>query len=274
MPEEIKEVAPEVKEEVKLEVKPDLLTRVSQVKNEVKQEDTEGKFNSNDLDLAIEQVLDPVLKEQMIGLKKSLLRGENQKYQEIAQLRKQYESKLAESSSWTPERLQQEINKPDFVQAAQSVLQTRNPGDSGLTDSQWSTLSDVEKTELNQLKQKVLSLEKNSWESVKANQDAMLKNRFANYDPQVVDNVANDLVQGKIQATREALWKVVDYENAVKRAYELGLMDKNTQNQEKVNGMSFDGGRNVSSPGGVERIKGETTSAFMARSYNEHLKKK
>ena len=69
MPEEIKEVAPEVKEEVKLEVKPDLLTRVSQVKNEVKQEDTEGKFNSNDLDLAIEQVLDPVLKEQMIGLK-------------------------------------------------------------------------------------------------------------------------------------------------------------------------------------------------------------
>lgn len=266
-------MAEEVKEEVKQET-PDLLTRVSQVKTEVKQEDTEGKFNINDLDAQIEKLPDPALKEQMVGLKKSLLRGENQKYQEIANLRKQYETKLAETQTWTPERLQAEINKPDFVQAAQSVLQTRNPNDNGLTDSQWSTLSDVEKAELNQLKQKIVSLEKNSWEAVKSQQDAQLKNKFANYDPSVVDNVANDLVQGKIQATREALWKVVDYENAVKRAYELGLMDKNTQNQEKVNGMTFEGGRNIASPSGVEKLKGETNQQFMARSYNEHLKKK
>lgn len=266
-------VTPEVKEEPKA----DLVTRVSQVKVEPKPEETkqeEGKFNINDLDTHIEKITDPALKEQFVGLKKSLIRGENQKYQEIASLRKQYETKLAEVSSWTPERLQQEMNKPDFVQAAQTLYGSQNPKDSGLTDQQWSALSEPERAELNQLKQKINLLEKTSWESQKLQQDANLKTKYANYAPDVVDTISVELVQGRRQATREDLWKVYDYENAVQRAYELGLMDKKEQNQEKVNGMTYDGGKNIPAATVVQKEKGETTQQFFNRSYQEHTKGK
>lgn len=265
-------VAPE-KQEAPKEVTPevDLITRVSQIKPSQKKEE-EGKFNINDLDAQIEKLPDPVLKEQVLGLKKSLLRGENQKYQEIAGLRKEYEQKLAEATTWTPERLQQELNKPDFVQAAQKVMQVQNPN-SGLTDEQWSALSDSEKIEINQLKQKIASLEKNSWESVKSNQDAQLKQRYANYDPIAIDKLTEDLMRGKLQATREHLHKVLDYDDAVRRAYELGLSDKQVQNQEKLKAMSFDGGRSMNAPQGLVREKGETVEAFMRRSYQAHANK-
>lgn len=74
MAEEIKkEETQENKEEIKQE--PDLLKRVSQVKQEEKkEEEAEGKFNINDLDTHIEKIQDPALKEQFVGLKKSLLR--------------------------------------------------------------------------------------------------------------------------------------------------------------------------------------------------------
>lgn len=256
------------------EPKVDLVTRVSQVKkSEVKTEDTEGKFNINELDSHIEKIQDPNLKEQFVGLKKSLLRGENQKYQEIASLRKQYEHKLAESTTWTPERLQQELQKPDFVQAAQSVLQTGNPRNSGVSDEQWSALSEAEKAELTQLKQKISILEQNNWQAVKSQQDAQLRTKYANYAPDIIDNLTQEMIQGKRQATREDIWKVVDYDDAVRRAYELGLMDKNTQTQEKVNGMTFMSGRNIQQPSAVEKEKGETAQQFFKRSYTEHTKK-
>src|SRR3990172_1905678 len=92
------QVAPEVIPVAKVEEKPALITRVSQVKPDVKP-DVDTKFNINDLDAKIEAVQDPAVKEQLVGLKKSLLKGENEKYQQIAELKKQYETKLAESTT-------------------------------------------------------------------------------------------------------------------------------------------------------------------------------
>lgn len=261
----------------------DLITRVSQLKVETKvpekqeqtnNNDNDGKFNINDLDTQIEKIPDPVLKEQVLGLKKSLLRGENQKYQEIANLRKSYEQKLAETTTWTKERLQQELNKQDFVQAANEVLKTQNPTTSGLSDEQWSALSETERTELKELKQKINFLEQTNMESLKVQQDVVMKSKYANYDPSSIDSLTNDLMSRKINATREHLWKVIDYENAVRRAYELGKQDKLTENNEKVTGMSFDTGRNIATPKNVDRQKGETAQQFFVRSYQEHTKKK
>jgi len=268
------QVAPEVKTETPIpKTEVDLVTRVSQVKpTETPKEEIEGKFNINELDAEIEKITEPALKDQMVKFKKSLLSGENQKYQEIATLRKQYETRLAEVSNWTPERLKSELNKPDFVQAAQSVLQSGNQ--SGLSDDQYSALSETEKTELNQLKQKINLLEQSNWQAVRTQQDATLQTKYANYNQKIVDDVTQNLMQGKIQATREDLWKVIDYESAVKRAYELGKEDKNVENTEKISGMTFVEGRNIATPTSVERQKGETIQSFMRRSYNEHTKKK
>lgn len=259
--------------EIKAEVKPDLLTRVSQVKEEEKKED-DGKFNINDLDAKIEKIQDPAIKEEIVAMKKSLLRGENQKYQEIASLRKQYEQRLGEIQSWTPERLQQEMSKPDFVQAAQTLYGNQSPNGSGLTEQQWSALSDTEKAELNQLKQKIVSLERNSYEAVKSAQDAQLKAKYADYDPQEIDKLTEDLMKGKLQATREHLYKVVRFEKAVEKAYQLGLLDRNEQNKEKINGMTYDGSGNIQKPVVVEKEKKESTQQFFQRSYQEHAKKK
>lgn len=268
MAEEIKTNAiPEVKTEVKEEPKVDLVTRVSQLKTEPPKEEPDNKFNINDLDTQIDGIQDPKLKEQVLGLKKSLLKGENQKYQEIANLRKQYETKLAEVSGWNPERLKQELAKPDFMQAANEILQSKE-------EDKYSALSDAEKAEFNQLKQRVALQEQQNWQSLKMQQDAQLKGKYANYDPNIVDDITKNMMTGKIQGTREDLWKVIDYENAVKRAYELGLQDKKSQDMEKINGMSYAEGRNIASPSSVERQKGETIDSFMRRSYAEHSKKK
>ena len=253
----------------------DLVTRVSQVKQEPKPEQQQSdKFNINDLDAEIERVPDVSLKEQFLKLKKSLISGENRKYEEIANLRKDYEKKLNEVSSWTPERLKEELSKPDFVQAANSVLQTGNPRGSGLSDEQWSALSEEERAELKQLKTKISMLEQSNWQAQKSQQDATLKTRYANYTPDMIDNAIVQMQQGKMQITREDIWKAIDYEKAVRRAYDLGLADKNTQNTEKISAMSFDGNRNISTPSGVERKEGESIANFMMRSYAEHSKKK
>lgn len=261
--EQVQEKQPEV----------DLVTRVSQVQ-EKKEEPQENKFNINDLDAEIDKIQDANLKDQFLKMKKSLISGENKKYEEIANLRKDLEAKLSSVTNWTPERLKEELSKPDFVQAANQVIQTGNPKGSGLSDEQWSALSDDEKAELKQLKQKITMLEQSNFQALKTQQDATLKTKYANYDPSVVDNVIQQMATGKVQITREDIWKAIDHDSAIKRAYELGLVDKNTQNAEKVNAMSYDGSRNIAVPSGVERREGESISDFMKRSYSEHSKKK
>ena len=253
----------------------DLVTRVSQVKAEPKP-DTQGqdKFNINDLDAEIEKVTDTALKDQYLKLKKSLISGENKKYEEIANLRKEYEKKIADASSWTPDRLKAELAKPDFVQAANTVLQSGNPRGSGLSDEQWSALSDSEKQELRELKQKISSLEQSNFQALKTQQDSTLKTKYANYDPAMIDNAITQMSSGKLQITREDIWKAMDYEAGLKRAYELGLADKNTQNTEKLNAMSFVGGNNITPPQGIERMEKESISDFMKRSYAAHSQKK
>lgn len=267
MAEEVKveqQPVPEVKPVVKPEL--DLVSRVSQVKVEPKPTETEeSKFNINDLDSAIEKVPDPTLKEQMLGLKKSLLRGENQKYQEIANLRKQYEQKLAEVTTWTPERIQQEINKPDFVQAAQAILKTQN------TEEQDSF---EENPKIKKLEQEILSLKGNSFQALKTSHDSQLKTKYNDYDSDIVDSGIEKLSKMSPIEIREYIHKALKYETHIKNAYEMGKQDKLLENQEKVNGMTFTEGRNIPSPSGVERMKGETVQQFMLRSYQEHSKKK
>ena len=245
---------------------PDLVTRVSQFKTEEPQKQDDGKFNINDLDQAIEKLPDPNLKDQVLGLKKSLLRGENQKYQEIANLRKEYETKLSQLSTWTPERVQGLLKDPNFVNAAQSVV-VPPQGDT-------SMLSEPERKMLEDNNKQVQSLMYQNQQLLKVQQDAQLRTKYANYDPGVVDKVTEDLVNNRIQATREDLFKVIDYENAVQRAYQLGKQDRAMENQEKVQGMTYQVGQTQTPQSSLQREKGETVQQFMQRSYAEHSKRK
>jgi len=255
---------PEVEQEVTSEQ--DLVTRASRIPLEQPNQD-EGKFNINDLDAQIERINDPAMKEQVLGLKKSLLRGENQKYQEIAELRKKYETSLAQQSEWTPERLREELKNPSFKQVAQSIVEEQQ-------SSTNSMLSEEEQALLNDNTKKINSLTQANQALLRQQEDSVLKGKYANYDPNVVDKAITDVAHGRIRMTREDIWKAIDYTNGMKRAYKLREQDTQRENKDKISGMTIDNTVNMTQPTGLVKEKGESTQQFMRRSYQHHAKKK
>jgi hypothetical protein len=241
---------------------PDLVTKVSQVKLEepiVK----EPEFDFKD----IEAIADPVAKEQALKAYKSFQKGFNQKFQEIAEIRKSLE-KPKTDEGWTPDKVQKLINDPNFVQAAQSIVNTPQPAEEYMTENEKRLTEQVKhhEAELNEIK-------KMSFQSFQAQQDVALKSRYANYDPQAVDTITSELLAGKRQATREDLWRAVDYENAVKRAYELGKQDAKKPIEEKTQSMSVEGLTAVRSGNTVEPEKGESNQNYFRRIFLNNLNK-
>ena len=162
------------------------------------------------------------------------------KTQEVAEQRRALETQ-PKKQPWTMQKVQELVNDPEFVQAAQTFSQTNNPQGSGLTDEEWSTLNDKEKAQLAGLETKVNHLTQVNQENLKIQQDANLKQTYANYNSQAVDDLLSDMMSNRLQATREHLWKVLDYESAVDRAYRLGRADERGGIQEKVIASSPEG---------------------------------
>ena len=250
------------------EPKEDLVSRASKVKLEEKKVEPSNPFGLTKEDYDKVQA-DPTLSK----FYKSMQSDYGRKTQEISELRKNYETKISDATKWTPEKIQQVLNDQNFVQAASQVLQSQAPKDFNGTQNDWSALSDSEK-------QRVLNLEKGyqqmsmqlAHEQMRK-QDDTLKTKYSNYDPQAVDVITNELLQGKRNATREDLWKAVDYENAVKRAYELGRQDKQPEVLERQNASSMDG-MQVNSPTRTEPPKKEeSNSQALRRIFLDNLTK-
>lgn len=164
---------------------------------------------------------------------KSMEKGYQEKYQALAEKRKELEQRLNEQTSWTPQRIQQLLQDPNFVQAAQVVMQTSDGNTAGSED--WESLDDASKAKLKALETEIMSLKQQNQQTLLHQQDAELSNRYANYDGRAVDSLVQDLSTNRTQATREHLWKVLDYESAVERAYKMGREDERGFKQEKFN---------------------------------------
>ena len=260
-------VAPEEKISQTTETKqPDLVTRASAVKlNEPKKGISEPEFDFKD----IEAIKDPVAKEQALKAYKSFLKGFNQKFQEISETRKSLEQMKQDMSTWTPEKVQALTANPDFIKAAQSVV---SPQNTKSTESEYSAMSEQEKARVAQLENELKQLKNQSYQQIKTQQDEHLKTRYANYDPNTMDIITNDILAGKAQITREHVWKAYGYDSAVQRAYELGKQDKNTDNNEKVNSMSFaDTTKNVNSVEKIEKLENESDREFLKRLFFKNI---
>lgn len=226
-------------------VEENLISRVSKVKLDAPKTDInveEPKFDIND----IEKIADPVAKEQAMRAYKSFQRGFNTKFKELSEMRKQLEAqKQQQPTQWTKDRIKQELNKPDFIQASQEVLQEQNPPNSGMNETEWSSLTATEKKQWQAMQQELTSLkqQRNNEQVLQSFrvQDEQLKGKYAHYQPEAVDIITTELLTGKRQATREDLFKSIDYDNAVTRAYKLGLEDAKLEKQDKINASSFDG---------------------------------
>lgn len=208
----------------------DLVTRVSEVKVEDKPKETDATFNVND----IEKIEDPKAKEYAQQAYKSLQGDYTRKYQALAEERKSWEATKAESGNWTQDKVQTLLNDPKFVEAAKNVVnQQATDEDSALSEPEKKRIADNEK-------QIRLIVQQNT-QLLKQQQDEANKAKYANYNPEAVDILTADLIANKVQATREHLHKVLDYEPAIIRAYELGKQDKKLENQEKLTSLSPEG---------------------------------
>ena len=251
--ETVAQATPEV---TPIEVKEDLMSRVSKVKltSTPKAEKADNPFGltKDDYDYVNS---DPSLSK----LYKSMQSDYGKKTQEISELRKTYEAKMADATNWTPEKIQQVMNDQKFVEAASQVLKAQPPKDFNGTSQEWSALNDTEKREFSQLKQGYQQMSMQLALEQQRKQDDTLKTKFNNYEPQAVDTITNELLQGKRLATREDIWKVYDYENAVKRAYELGKQDRQPEAMERANASSYDG-MTVNKPSGTDAPRKEEHS--------------
>jgi len=256
----------------------DLLSRVSKfVASSAPVEDPKLAGISADFDIKeIDAITDPVAKEQALRAYKSFQRGFGEKFQEISQLRKEMEAlktQPAQSNTWTPERVQALANDPEFIAAASQIT-------GGNQDDDDSVMSDAEKARLSALQKEVEDLKKISNQALMQQQLAMrsqqhetLHTKYANYDPKEIDTITADMIQGRIQATPEHIYKAFKHDDNVRKAYELGRKDEREGVSTKIASASPDGIQTTHSSPEIKSEEGESSKAFFNRIIESNLKK-
>lgn len=246
----------------------------------------EGKFDFKEYQAILEQVKDPNQRAVIEKAYKSFEAGYNKKFQSLAEQRKEFESKQKEFESklqqmqqnpnrqWTADEVRKLVNDPTFVQAAKMVAEEGNPTNSGMSDDEWSSLSDSEKLRFRDLQNRLAELEsKNMQESMQRKNmelDSQLKEKYPNYDPVAIDTLTAELLSGKYQATREDLYKARFHDDNVANAYELGRQEALREIQEKNNASSFRG-NSVNGSIEVKAEPGERTESVFSRIARQRL---
>lgn len=283
-------VAPEVKVDLKSEVKPEptLVERVASFKPEPKVEAppaaTSETFNVKEL----EAIRDPVARAAAERAYKSFQSDYTKKTQavaeenrKLAEERKALETRAAQANQpkvWTADAIQKELlSDPTFVAEAQRLAQVNpapsNPTSSALTDDQWSALTPVEKAKFQLMEQKLAKFEQQSKQSEQQAQFAQvqqqhqaLKQKFGDdYNSDIVDTTVRNIVDGKAQIGLEHIFKAINYENAMNKAYELGRQDALGKAKERIGNMSYEGGSVTGTKPVAEAEKGESTINYFRR---------
>jgi len=214
-----------------------------------------------------DDIKDPNAKSLVEKRIKELESGFNKKYEELANKRKEYESKISQQESWNAEKLDRALKDPTFISLVQAHYQSASankaPSSWEGSPEEWSALTTEEKQQFAQLNSRVAAQEQIMSQMLKTEEDSKLKNVYPDYDSKVVDQIQQDLLSGRLQATREHLWKVANFENAVERAYKLGLKDRNSEISDKFNASTVQSVRSITPSGEVpEDIKKKGFSAI------------
>lgn len=261
----VEQAAPVISQE------PDLLTKVAQFRSKQAKTQTQAPAEGQDIGFdykELESIKDPVAKEIAMKAYKSMQSGVTKKFQEIAMTKKEYESKLSEMQNWTPQRIQQELlNNPQFLQAAQQVAgSVPNPQNSGLTDEQFSALTDKEKAEITALKSTVNELKAINYQALISQTDSKLQAKYgAAYEPSSIDNSLKQLAGMQPHELREYIYKATNHERDVRDAYELGRQEATQRNQEKLNSFSPSGSQTTNNDGMPVREKGENDVTWFTK---------
>ena len=209
----------------------DLISRATRFVEETKptekadEEIDEQFWGDAELMKRLENIDDPNMREQLKGLRKSLVSGANKKYEELASKIKEFEQHQSSSKneSWTPERINALMQDPEFVKAAQQVAgtpQMEDVDDDYLPDSVKQKLSKLEEME-----EQLSHMQSSQQQALRKEQHERLASKYGNYNPQKIDEITSSVLEGKAQITLEDIYKASAHDDNVKRAYELGRKD-------------------------------------------------
>ena len=219
----------------------DLITRVSEVKPPAEPIPTDG-YDKTAHDQMI-SALSPEAQAQVKAYEASVMSGANKKFQEAAEIRKEM------AQPWTPDRVQSLLNDPAFVQSAQEVTQkqalAQNPQGSGMQDQEWSALTDNERKQFYAVQQGQAQMQGQMNQLMAIQEDQNLMTRYKNYNADAINQAQDDFRNGRVNATREHIHKILDYDAAIKRAYVMGQQDRQTDIQGKVNASTDPAGVNT-----------------------------
>lgn len=257
----------------------DILTRVNEFiqRNPPASSDDDGfKFDSSE----IEKIEDPKTKELVEGIYKSFQSGMDKKFKEVAELRNTLQEQIKQGQTatsgtqlpWTTDRVQSLLQDPSFIQAASQVSGLgADDDDSNLSDKDRQAMASLQEQN-RQLTQQVQALSASSSNAMRVQEDEVLKSRYEGYNPKAVDTLTGDLLQNRVKASREHLWKVLDYDEMVKRmenkirsAYNIGRTDERNGVQENVQAASIEGMQTVPNEDVPKKEKGESSQSYFVR---------
>lgn len=187
----------------------------------------------------LDKITDPSVKLIAEKALKDFESGYNKKYQTLAQQRKELEEMKNKISTWTPQRLMEEMKNPAFAQAAQILQQTAPPQDWTGSSEEWSSLNSQEKQQFQQMRNEQQSLQSQVAKMMQSQEDTEIKKVYPDYEPKVVDEAIEGLRSGSITASRADIWKVVNHDNNVEKGYQYGYEDGYKKALEKLNGNSI-----------------------------------
>lgn len=259
----------------------DLLSRITRFVDDASpQNKSEDKidvdvFNDAEFRKKIDALQDPELKQYMLSMRKTGVRGIQERLQEISEMRKELTAlKQGINPGWSPERIQQLLNDKEFLNAAQAVLgnQGQVVEDDGeyVPESVKQKLAKLEQ-ENSQFKQQWNQFSQQQTMAQRVQEHERLKERYGNYDPQKVDELINGLIQGKVQAGPEVVYKAYFHDDNVKRAYEMGRRDAAGGVQDRQQASSFSS-NSVQQPNSeIKPEQNETNKQFLNRIINNKL---
>jgi len=255
----------------------DLLSRITRFVDETSPKDKsedkidEDVFNDAEFRKKIDNLQDPELKQYMLSMRKTGVRGIQERLQEISEMRKELTAlQQGINPGWSPERIQKLLNDKEFLNAAQTVLgntgQQEQFEDDGeyVPDSVKQKLAKLEE-ENSQFKQQWNNFSQQQTQAQRIQEHERLKERYGNYDPNKVDELITGLIQGKVQAGPEVVYKAYFHDDNVKNAYEMGRRDAMGGVTEKQQASSFHTNSVQQPTGEIKPEKDETNKQFLNR---------
>src|SRR3990167_9855983 len=181
----------------------DILKRAVDTPKEAPKE-TETSYRED-----LEKITDPSVKAIAEKALKDFESGYNKKYQTLAQQRKELDDIKSKISTWTPQRLQEELKNPAFVQAMQILQSQAPPSNFEGNADEWSGLNETEKSRILAAERETQSLRSQMNKMLQTQEDTEIKKIYPDFEPQVVDEAIEGLRSGQITASRADIWKVV-----------------------------------------------------------------